>query len=124
MVRWTFLYAETLIAVGLGGYFGTGRVSPTALIPAFFGLVVLGIAFWSRREASRKHAMHAAAGLALLAFAGSASGLYKVALIAAGETVARPAAAFSQAIMASLSLIYLLLCIRSFVQARRNSTAA
>ncbi len=30
-----------LLALGLGSYFGSGRTSVTALIPAFFGLPLL-----------------------------------------------------------------------------------
>src|SRR5512134_1033916 len=64
----TRLVGFVLIALGLIGYFATGRASITALIPAFFGAIFLILAFVARGEAARKHAMHAAVALALVAF--------------------------------------------------------
>ena len=60
-----------LILLGLISYFGTGRVSVTALIPAFFGAVFIILAAVARSESARKHAMHAAVALALLALIGT-----------------------------------------------------
>ena len=43
--------AILLIVVGVGGYLLSGRVSPTALIPAAIGIAILGVeAFASRRS--------------------------------------------------------------------------
>ncbi len=46
-----------LLALGLGSYFGTGRTSVTALIPAFFGLPLLALGWLALKENVRKHAM-------------------------------------------------------------------
>ncbi len=45
MAKITFGLGLVLIVLGLGAYFGTGRESLTALIPAFFGLplALLGV---------------------------------------------------------------------------------
>ena len=40
MPQFIIVIASVLILQGLAGYFGTARVSVTALIPAFFGLPI------------------------------------------------------------------------------------
>ena len=108
-----------LILIGVAGYgYGqsSGNASITALIPAFFGVVlaVLGVV-GGKIESLRKHVMHAAAAIALLGF-----------ILTAGRLVARlrditltPAVA-SQAAMALVCLVFVLLAIRSFREARRS----
>ncbi len=111
-----------LILVGIVGFFATGMVSWTAWIPAFFGLplALLGVA--GRRAAWRKHAMHAAAGLALLGLLGSALGVPKVIRMIAGGAVERPGAAISQAVMAVVCLVFVALAVKSFIDARCQQT--
>ena len=55
----TILFGVLLTALGVAGYFLTGAVSPTALIPTWFGLPLVALGYVSRSEAMRKHAMHA-----------------------------------------------------------------
>jgi hypothetical protein len=69
------------------------------------------------------HAMHAAATLALVGFLAMIPGLVKLARWAGGTVPARPAAVVSQSIMAGLMLVFLVLCVRSFINARRARTA-
>jgi len=116
----TVVYGGLLVMLGVAGYLATGRESVTALIPAFFGmpLVALGMAA-AAREASRKHAMHGAALLAVLAVAGSARGVPSFVKLLGGGEVDRPAAAIAQAVMFALSLVFVILCVVSFVRARR-----
>lgn len=110
-----------LVILGLGAYFGTGSRSFTALIPSFFGILIFISGMIAGKEKWRKHAMHAALGLALLGLLGSASGLPKVFELMSGGSVARPAAAITQSIMAVICLVYLVLGVRSFIAARRTS---
>ncbi|MCH8342584.1 MAG: hypothetical protein IH983_01205 [Planctomycetes bacterium] len=112
-----------LIALGLGGYFGTGRESPTALIPAFFGLPLLLLGFLALKEHMRRHAMHVAGVIALLGFAGTVSGLMKLPVLLTGGQLDRPTAVAVQAVMAIVCFVFVLLCIRSFIKARRAGTA-
>jgi hypothetical protein len=67
--------------------------------------------------------MHAAALLGLLAVLGSGRGLTKIVPLMSGETVERPAAVIAQSVMAVLGLIFVVLCIKSFRDARRNRVA-
>lgn len=115
-------FGIVLIGLGLGGYFGTGRTSVTALIPAFFGLllVILGWVATRGSEKVRMHTMHVAAMLGLLGFVAPAvQALPKLGKLLAGEAE-RPAAVVLQLVMAAVCAVFLGLCIKSFVDARRN----
>jgi len=120
MPKITIVYAVLLIALGLVGFFGFGRSSITALIPAFFGVLVLVAGLLAQDEKLRRHAMHAASALGLLGFLGTVTGLVKFFTLIGGGEVARPAAVISQAVMAILSLIFFILCLQSFIAARRK----
>ncbi|MBD3403014.1 hypothetical protein GF420_08965 [candidate division GN15 bacterium] len=119
----TLWYAIILIVMGLVGYFGMGRESITALIPAFFGVAVLITALLARKENLRKHSMHAAVVLAVLGVAGTASGIPKFFMLISGSEVARANAVVVQFIMAVLSILYIVLAVKSFIDARRSGPA-
>lgn len=108
-----------LIALGLGAYLFSDSRSFTALIPAILGALYLVAGLLSRKAGWHKHAMHGAAAVALLAFLGTVSGLFQLPALLAG-TAARPVAVVVQAITAVLSLVFLVLAVRSFVAARRG----
>lgn len=108
-----------LTILGLAGYILSGMASWTALIPAFFGLPILIIGFVARKEARRKHAMHAASALALLGLLGSARGIPSVVTMIQGGDVERPQAAIVQALMALLCAAFVALAVKSFIDARR-----
>ena len=118
MASTTIVFGVLLTLLGLGGYLLAGGISITALIPAFFGvpLVVLGVL--ARSDSARKHAMHAAAALALLGWAGAVFSLMRT---PAGPR--SPIAAFSQSAMVVLTAIFVVLCVRSFIAARRARTS-
>ncbi len=67
--------------------------------------------------------MHIAVVIGLLGFAGTVSGLIKLPGLLTGREVARPAAVAVQAAMAIACLIFVLLCVWSFIKARRASAA-
>ena len=67
--------------------------------------------------------MHAAAVLGLVAVLGAGRGLTKILPLLSGEPVERPNAVIAQAVMALLGLIFVGLCIKSFIDARRNRIA-
>ena len=110
----TLGYAVLMIALGLITYFATGAKSVTALIPTFFGLAFLLCGVLALKEQLRKHAMHAASALGLIAFMAAVA-----VLTIRGST---GAAAVEQGIMAALSLAFVVLCVRSFIMARRART--
>jgi hypothetical protein len=100
-----------LILLGLGGYFGSGRVSKTALIPAFFGVPILALGLAALRADWQEPALYGALGLAALGFLGSGRGLPGLARLLSGKEVKRPAATVAQSVMALLCLAYLLVGI-------------
>ncbi len=108
-----------LILIGIAGYVWgmlDGKASITALIPAFFGLVIALLGAFARsNESLRKHLMHGALLVALLGFAIPA---FRLLSNLSGITFSP--AVISQAAMALICLIFLILGIQSFVNARRS----
>jgi hypothetical protein len=119
MPRTTSLFGILFLVLGIAGYLLSGAESVTALIPAFLGAVFLLAGWLAQREHLRKHVMHVAVALGLLAFLGTVRALPKVFAMLGGETVDRPAAVVSQALMAVLSLAYVALGVKSFIDARK-----
>jgi len=123
MANLTIVVVGIMILLGVGGYVASDMVSPTALIPAFIGLPLGILGVVALAESRRKHAMHGAVMLALIGFAGSVPGLLKVGALLAGEAE-RPMAVAMQTVMAVLLAIYIALCVRSFITARKARLAA
>ncbi len=119
MAKITIGLGLVLIALGLGGYFGTGRASVTALIPAFFGLPLLILGLIALKERMRKGAMHVAVVIGLLGFLGTIRGLMKLPVLLTSGQLDRPAAVAVQAAMAMVCFVFVLLCVRSFIKTRR-----
>ena len=108
-----------MMALGIVGYFGSGTASHTALIPAAFGVVLLVLGVIAQNDRARRHAMHLAAMIGVIGFAGTARALLKLPSLLGGAAVERPAAVAAQSAMAVLMAIFVALCVRSFVAARR-----
>jgi hypothetical protein len=101
-----------------------GRFEPTAMIPAVFGAACVLLGLLARGASMRKHAMHLAALLALLAtLGGLGMGASKVVSQLRGQEITQPVAAWSQVAMGLLGLELLVLLILSFVQARNARLA-
>ena len=105
--------------VGVGGYVMTGMASPTALIPAAFGLVISMLGFYARHEDNRRTAMHLAMGIAMVGVLGSISGLLSIPALISGEA-AMPAAVWSRRAMAVILLVCLGMGFNSFREARQR----
>ena len=120
MANTTVVFGLVLLVLGIAGYFGSGMVSITALIPAVFGVLLLVLGMIARDPGKRKHAMHFAAIVGLIGLAGSFSGLVKFVSLLSGATVERQSAVIAQAVMAILMIVFVILCVRSFISARRS----
>lgn len=103
----------------LGGSFYAVSGAPTALVPAVIGLVLIAAGAAARRPGWRAHAMHAAALAGTLGVLGGVPGLVRMPAFLSGATVPRPLAAVEQALTALLCLAFVVLCVRSFRNARR-----
>ena len=123
MAKITIGLGFVLIALGLGSYFGTGREHFTALIPAVFGLPLALLGVVALKDHTWKHAMHVAAAIGLLGFAGTVKGLLKLPVLLTGGELDQPAAVAVQAAMAIVCFVFVVLCVWSFIQARRASAA-
>lgn len=130
MAKVTLVFAALLIALGLAGYFGTGSEHPTALIPTWFGVAlgIFGFLAISPNESRRKIFMHINVTIGLAGFVGAAVEIVRSLVstidLNAAMSGAQPApingiALGSKIIMACLLLIYVMLCVRSFIAARR-----
>jgi hypothetical protein len=118
MANITVGFGGVLVLLGIVGYLSTGAHSPTALIPAAIGIVLVVMGRLARTPRLRMHAMHGAALAGLIGFAGSVGGVPPLVRMLAGDTINRPAAAVARSIMAVLCLAFVALTVRSFVAAR------
>jgi len=125
MVRVSFIVAGLLVVLGVGGYVITGAESKTALIPAAFGVVFAVLAWFARNPKLHPHMMHVAMLLALIGCTSLFMAAPKL-LTMLGEgadAVERPNAVIAQLIMSVVCLVYLIMGINSFIQARRARQA-
>ena len=118
MYSTTLAFAFAYLVLGIGGFVLTGSTHKTALIPCIFGILFLVFGLLARKDNLRKHVMHAAVLIALLAFLGTARSLSHLPELLNG-TAEKPAAIITQSLNAGLSLLYIILAVRSFIQARR-----
>jgi hypothetical protein len=81
-------------------------------------MFVLG--WMALNEKYLKHSMHGAAVLTLIGFAGTVGGLIKFFKMLGGAELERPAAVIVQALMAVLCSVFLILAVKSFIDARKN----
>jgi len=114
----TLAFAFAYLLLGFTGFVLTGSTHKTALIPCIFGILFLVFGLLARKDSLRKHVMHAAVLIALLAFFGTARSLTHLPELFNG-TAEKPAAIITQSLNAGLSLLYIILAVRSFIQARR-----
>jgi hypothetical protein len=123
LAKLTLVLAVLLVALGLIGYLGTGSLHRTALIPAWIGLA-LGIGGFlaiSPNERRRKLFMHINVTIALLGFIGSTVEAIRGYVHASSLGLPPDKIALaSKVTLAGLLLIYVILCVRSFIAARRS----
>jgi multisubunit Na+/H+ antiporter MnhF subunit len=125
MAKLTMFFGALLLALGAGAYFLLPSHSLHTLIPAAFGLLIVLFGALANTDVPKKRMlfMHIAVTIGLLGFLGTIPGIIGVIHMAAGQVVARPEAAKVQALMGTICLIFVLLCVRSFIAARRLRTA-
>ena len=113
-------FGVVLIAIGVVFYFKTG-MHITALIPSIIGFVLAICGVLGAQELRRKHAMHAAATVALLGFLGCVDGVLKTLRHISGAVITRPEAQYEKTLTAIICAVFLILCVQSFRAARRNA---
>jgi len=125
MYKLTIVFGVLLIALGLGTYVGTGHQYPTSLIPAYFGLVLAICGLLANTEDAKKRMlwMHIAVTVGLLGFLGTAKSIYDEIKLLQGAYFKLPLAVEEKAAMSVLCLIFVALCVRSFIAARKARLA-
>jgi hypothetical protein len=118
MPKLTIIHGVLLVLLGSGSYIASGGASKTALIPAIFGFVFLVCGMLGLKENLRKHVMHAAAAVALLAILAILSRWLR-----AGFPAELNLASGSQILFLLLTVGYMALSIKSFIDARRRRQA-
>jgi hypothetical protein len=128
LAKLTIAFGVLLIITGGVAFALVGHQSHAihALIPALFGLLLVIFGALANTPDAKKRMlhMHIAVTVGLLGFLGTIPGFIGTVQMMAGHAVARPDAAKVQTIMGSLCLIYLLFCVRSFINARRQRAGA
>jgi hypothetical protein len=123
MARLTIVFGIVLIVLGVAVFVATGSHAPTALIPAYFGILLAILGLLANTPDSRRRMlfMHIAVTIGLLGFvfpgwraAGDLIGQ------AHGHAILRPVAMQEELAMAAICLAFVLLCVRSFIAARRQ----
>jgi hypothetical protein len=126
MAFMSVLFGLLLIALGAVGYLkpdligeSPSTMQATALIPAYFGAGLLLCGLWVIfRPGVRKFAMHLAALIGVLGLAGAL--MRPISTLIKGQSLDFNAAAVrSQLTMAVLCFLFVFLCVRSFIHARR-----
>jgi len=122
MAKITVLFGTLLILLGASAFVLTGHRFPTSLIPVFFGFLLIAFGRLAETPETRRRMlfMHIAVTVGLLGFLATAPALISVVQLFKGKLFPYPAAIEEKAAMSALMLIYVLLCVRSFITARRT----
>ena len=115
MHRWTIQFGLLLVATGLVGYYFAEAKQPMLLIPAMLGIAMFVCGVVAAQVAMRMLALHVAALIGLIGFVGPVATLFKDA--------ANTAAVLSKGFTSSLCLMFVMMCINSFLEARRARKA-
>jgi hypothetical protein len=121
----TIGFGVLLGLIGAAFFVATGSTHPTSLIPLWFGLALIICGVLANTENSRRRMlwMHFAVTIGLLGFLFPGFMAIKEWIAAHGGPLAHPAAVEEQAVMSLVCLVFTLLCVRSFIAARRARAA-
>ncbi len=109
------VFGIALSALGGYLYYITDMVSITALIPAFFCIPLILCGVIALNDGMRKHAMHAAAVIGLLGFILPLGRMIPAMIRGTFEL---NTATQGMIAMSVLSLVFVALCVKSFIDAR------
>lgn len=122
----SMVFGVLLSLLAVFGYLGAEEESRslTALIPLAVGVPLLICGLAALKEAYRKHAMHIAAAFGMLGMlAAGGRGIPGLAKLFSGDETVNGRAVAMILIMFVLCGVYVGLCVKSFVDARRRQKA-
>jgi len=123
----TIGFGAILTALGLFAYFGAASDNPsmTALIPAFIGIPLIACGVVARQEKLRMHAMHFAAMLGLIGtIAAFGRAVSKLSVIITDDPTVDKRPIRLVLLTGLICIVYVAVCVRSFIVARRRRRAA
>ncbi len=122
MAKVTVLFGVLLIVLGVFYFVQTGHIHYTSLIPSGVGAILIVLGLLAETPDSRKRMlfMHIAVTLGLLGCLFTSPAIYKVVQIVQGKLLLDHPKIEEKAAMSLLLLIYVVLCVRSFIAARRS----
>jgi hypothetical protein len=120
MAKMTIGFGVLLILVAVIGFVSTGSTHPTALIPAIFGVLFIIFGLLANTPDAKKRMlwMHVSVTVGLIGFLSTIMADVQAIKMSHGTVYSHPAAVLEKAGMSLLCLIYVLFCIRSFINAR------
>jgi len=122
-------FGTLLILLGVGTFAYINFEHATALIPAYFGVVLGVCGILARKDHLRKHVMHVAVVVGLI---GAVMGAVRVApnlgdLLSTGKVIRddkdRTVATVETLALAVICTVFTGLCVKSFIDARRARQA-
>jgi hypothetical protein len=122
MAKTTVFFGIALMLLGVASFVLTGNKFPTSLIPAAFGILLVTFGRLAETPDAKRRMlfMHIAVTVGLLGFLATATSLVSVFQLFKGKLFPYPAAVEEKAAMAVLLLVFVILCVRSFIVARRS----
>ena len=127
MMAWpTLICGALLVLVGIVGY-GTSDVQPppkTALIPAAFGALLIVCGLLAFKDSIRKHVMHFAAMVGLVGALGGFMPLIRQMSKPGADFDPLKKSAISGELMILVCVVFVGMCVNSFIQARKARKAA
>ena len=125
----TILCGALLVMLGVTGYFNgtpnaeTGELPKTALIPAYIGGVLVLCGLLAFTDKIRKHVMHLAAMVGVFGFLGGFMPLIRQASKGLDFDPTAPAAR-TGLLMSLVCAVFVGLCVKSFIDARKARKAS
>jgi len=120
LAKLTIWFGVLLAAVSLGFWIGTGRTETAALHPAGVGVLLIFCGALANTENPKKRMlwMHIAVTFGLIGFL--ITGIRAGIELAKGTAMSLNPMAFEERVVVALiCLVYVALCVRSFIAARR-----
>jgi hypothetical protein len=126
MMAWpTILCGAFLVADGVVGYLHqqSENPSPTALIPAAFGGVLMVCGLLAFKDSLRKHVMHLAVIVGLVGAIGGVVNLIRLYSKSGSLDLTSPKA-LSSGVMLLVCAFFVVLCVKSFIDVRKARQAS